>query len=261
MVTTTINSTGSTTTTSGGDTGGSSSTVSSTNATSADGASGTSSTDNGSGGSAATTESSSTSSTTTGGTVITGELPWTDAFEDYPPNAPADPNWTPMESGGDWRILSDGTTQFYAPQSEASNRNMTYAGDPEWTNVRIEVDVRLGSGGDSGTRIYLAVRASVAGSKLDYYHAYLRGDGRVRLGKYVGGSTDETFSDSVDTGVELDATTWHTFALTVVGDTLTAELDGDEIASAATTDLTAGFIALGVDGGTAEFDNVHVTEP
>lgn len=184
-----------------------------------------------------------------------------DDFEGYTVNAPADPNWTPLESSGQWTVFSDGSTQLYALLSDDSDRNLTYAGDSEWTNVRLQADVRLGDAGDSNTRLYLTVRASVAGSKLDYYHAYLRGDGRVRIGKYVGGSTDETFTENVDTGVELDTTTWHTFALTVVGDTLTAELDGTEIDSATTTDLTAGFIALGVQDGTAEFDNVRVTEP
>jgi hypothetical protein len=207
-----------------------------------------------------TSTSSTPSSSSTGGIPISG-LPWLDNFESYPAGGQANPNWTALESDGNWSIVSDGSTKLYAPSSEASNRNMTYAGDPSWTDVRLQVDVRLGGINDNGTRIYLAVRAAPAGNKLDYYHAYLRADGRVRLGKYVGGSTDETFSEARDTGVSLDETTWHTFALTVTGDTLSAELDGVEVDSASTTGLSTGTIALGVDGGTAEFDNVSVTEP
>ncbi len=248
---------------------GGAATTSSTSSADTTGASGTGGTgdtatsDGGSGGAATTssTEAATSTASATSGVPITGDLPWTDDFEMYGVDGPADPNWTPLETSGGWTVISDGSTQLYAPASEAKNRNMTYAGDSAWTNVRLEVDVRLAAGGDSGTRIYLAARAATAGSKLDYYHAYLRGDGRVRLGKYVGGSTDETFSESVETGVELDETTWHSFALTVAGDTLTAELDGSEVDSATTTGLTSGFIALGVDGGTAEFDNVRVTEP
>lgn len=205
------------------------------------------------------TSSSTTGSNSNGG--MSGGLPWLDDFESYAVGGQAGPTWTALESDGDWSIVSEGATQFYAPSNDADNRNMTYAVDPTWTDVRLQVDVRLGDINDSGTRIYIAVRAAPAGSKLDYYHAYLRADGRVRLGKYVGGSTDETFSEARDTGISLDETTWHTFALTVQGDTLSVELDGVEVDSASTTGLSSGTIALGVDGGTAEFDNVSVTEP
>jgi hypothetical protein len=185
-----------------------------------------------------------------------------DDFEGYAADGPAGPAWTALESSGAWTVVADGN-QFYGPQGEGSNRNMTYAGDPAWTDVRFQVDLRLREGGDS-TRIYLAVRAGLpeGATKLDYYHAYINGAGRVQLGSYLDGSTTEdTSAHQVDTGVALDGTTWHTFAVTVAGDTVTAELDGVEQVSGQLSGRTAGFIALGVQSGLAEFDNVSVSEP
>jgi hypothetical protein len=186
---------------------------------------------------------------------------WGDTFEDYAADGPASGTWTFLESVGMWTVFSDDGNQYYGPQVEASNRNLTYAGD-SWSDVRLQVDLRLREGGDS-TRIYLAVRAALVGTKLDYYHAYIRGDGRVQLGYYIGGSTTEdTGAHQVDTGTALDGDTWHTFAVSAVGDVVTAELDGSEIVSGTLSGgLSAGFIALGVDSGLADFDNVSVQVP
>jgi len=140
---------------------------------------------------------------------------------------------------------------------------MTHAGNAEWTNVRLEANVRLGAGSGTSTRIYLAVRAapSASNSKLDYYHAYLTGDGKVRIGQYIDGSTTD-LADPVTTSVTLDEATWHQFAVTVDGSTISAELDGTVYSTfEGASGRDSGFIALGVDGGVAEFDNVSVSVP
>jgi hypothetical protein len=216
------------------------------------GGSGGSSSTEGSGGSGTTTNDSGSS--TTG--IITGDLPWSDDFEADSDGSPAG-FWNPMESNGGW-VVQAGDSLFYAPTNvDAANRNLTWAGDPSWTNMRLQVDVRLSSGGDD-TRIYIGVRAAEAGSKLDYYFGYLEGDGDVRIGRYIGGSTGEE-SSSLASGV--DPTVWNTLALSVDGDALSLSVNDSEVVTHTLTGLDAGVVALGVQGGLAEFDNVMVAAP
>jgi hypothetical protein len=191
--------------------------------------------------------------------MTTGELPFEDDFEAYTENGAAT-LWNPLESAGGWTVVSGNGGLVYASLAEASNRNLTWAGDATWTNMRFQVDVRMSSGGDS-TRIYFAVRAAErAGdsNKLDYYFGYLRGNGQVRLGKYLDGSTSDE-NGTVDTGV--DPTEWTSVAITVDGDTNSMEVNCSVESTHTLTGRDAGFVALGVDSGLAEFDNVMVTAP
>jgi hypothetical protein len=190
--------------------------------------------------------------------MTTGDLPFEDDFESYAEDGPAT-LWNPLESGGSWTVISGNGGLVYATLAEAANRNMTWAGDATWTNMRFQVDVRMSEGGDS-TRIYFAVRAGERtgdSNKLDYYFGYLRGDGDMRLGKYVDGSTSDE-NDALASGV--DVTAWNTVAITIDGDAITMQVGGTE-STHTLTGRDAGFVALGVDSGLAEFDNVLVTAP
>lgn len=259
----------SSTTVGAGTGGGSSDTTSASNTTSTsstDGTGGggttTSSTDGsggGDGGTGGDGSSTTVGASTTGAGMTTGDLPFEDDFESYTEGGAAS-LWNPMESSGGWQVVpGNGGGLGYAPLQEASNRNLSWAGDETWTNMRFEVDVRMSSGGDS-TRIYFAVRAVLpsGGSKLDYYFGYLRGDGRVRLGKYIGGSTSD---ENTATDTSIDAASWNTVAITVVGDAISMEVNGTEYSTHTLTGSDAGFVAIGVDSGLAEFDNVSVTAP
>lgn len=262
-----ITSTSSASTTTTG-TGGaaSDSTTAATTGTSDDGSGGgsttTATTGTGGDGSGGTGGDSSTTvgASTTGAGMTTGELPFEDDFESYDENGPAT-LWNPMESDGGWVVIAGHGGRIYTPTNDAAdNRNLTWAGDETWTNMRLQVEVRMSSGGDD-TRIYFAVRAAERGgdsNKLDYYFGYLKGDGVVRLGTYINGSTDNENATS-PSGV--DPTEWNIVAITVDGDAISMEVNGDVRSTHTLTGRDSGFVALGVDKGLAEFDNLTVTAP
>lgn len=183
-------------------------------------------------------------------------LVFQDDFEDDTEGGGA-AQWTPTESASNWTVLADGGNQYYAPTEDSGDRNLTYAGS-DWTDMTLQVDVRTSDQTDSGTRFYVGVRATLDNAKLNYYFVRFEVDENGKFGYYVGDSTTEVADADPP---ELQEDVWHTVRLTVEGSTLTAEINDELIGTATASGISAGGIALGVDGGTAEFDNVYVWVP
>jgi hypothetical protein len=75
--------------------------------------------------------------------------------------------------------------------------------------------------------------------------------------------TRDSSDDLFEAPVSISIGTWHTLALTVVGNTLSLEYDGTSLGSAvdSSAPLPAAGIAFGASQVTVEVDDVVVTAP
>jgi hypothetical protein len=91
------------------------------------------------------------------------------------------------------------------------------------------------------------------------YFVALRGDGSVIIRKRVRG-TNASWASGVDAGIVPGD--WHTVRLEVLGNTVNAFLDGDQVYSVVDSDpLAEGIAALGSYGATIEVDRIFMAKP
>jgi hypothetical protein len=159
--------------------------------------------------------------------------------------------WTPFRSNT-FALASDGSN-VYATTSIALS--YASAGNPAWTNVRIEARVKLippqYGGGESA---YAAIYGRYV-DPYNYYAVLWRGDGAIELRVLLGTwNSITTYFGSVYTVGE-----WHTLRMDIVGMDMTGYVDDVLVGASSGNTLTSGQVAVGSNGLTGEFDDVRVT--
>ncbi len=160
---------------------------------------------------------------------------------------------------GTWSIVGDGGNNVYEQSSTLDQFMASAAGNGSWADVVIEADVKVLSFGDSSTSTLAGVYARFLGISNHYYLA-LRGDQKIAIRKKVNDSNSTVGTPTA--AAVIDTGNWYHLKFSVIGSTLSAELDGAPILSFEDTDITgSGPVAVGTDFTTAQFDNVVVYAP
>jgi hypothetical protein len=157
---------------------------------------------------------------------------------------------------GTWVVASDGTNVLQGAAT-GSDFTVDVGGNVAWTDYSFQVDVKMISGSSWEVGVY--GRFAVGTDKANFYEAYMDDSGSVQLRVKQNGSTTTLGTKSkATTAPTLD--TVYTFKLDMHGSAITISVNGVVRVMVTDTTLTAGGVGVIVEGGTAEFDNVVVTE-
>ena len=206
---------------------------------------------------AGTTGGSVTGSAGTGGTPP-GMVLYTDNFESDTVGTMAS-GWIQGDTDtglGTWAVAGDGSNVLQGAAS-GSDFTVDVGGNVAWTDYSFQVDVKMISGSSWEVGVY--GRFAVGTDKANFYEAYMDDSGSVQLRVKQNGSTTTLGTKSKATSAPTLDTT-YTFKLDMHGSSITISVNGMVRVMVTDTTLTAGGIGVIVEGGTAEFDNVVVTE-
>ena len=161
---------------------------------------------------------------------------------------------------GTWSVVSDNGNRVLQGAATGSDFIMDIGGDVSWTDYTFQVDAKMISG--SSFELGVFGRFDIGSSnKGNYYEAYMDDSGAVQLRVRLNGSTTTLGSKSKSTTGNAQLNTVYTFKLDMHGATITVSVNGVvRISMVTDTTLSTGGIGVIVNGGTAEFDNVYVTE-
>lgn len=201
----------------------------------------------------------------TGGAVIGPDASLTDNFENGAGMwlAPQSSDSTPC---GTWVVVPEPgnpTNHIYQQSLSTCSGNPSWAagGNLRWTDMRIQAKVMFPAGATTVTLITLGVRY---GDGKNMYFLEYSNDGKLKIRAKINGSSTDAASDVSKNRVAVQAGQWVTIGLAISGGTASAYL-GDRTTTASisgpASGLTAGGVAIGVQGGTASFDDILVTPP
>jgi hypothetical protein len=160
---------------------------------------------------------------------------------------------------GTWSVVSDNGNLALQGAATGGDFIMDIGGDQSWTDYTFQVDIKMISG--SSFEFGVFGRFVLGSDKGNYYEAYMDDSGGVQLRVKLNGSTTTLGSKSKSTTGDAQLNTVYTFKLDLHGSTITVSVNGVARVSMVTdTTLSAGGIGLIVNSGTAEFDNVYVTQ-
>ncbi len=157
---------------------------------------------------------------------------------------------------GTWAVASDGSNVLQGAAT-GSDFTVDIGGNVAWTDYTFQVDVKMISGSSWEVGVY--GRFAVGTDKANFYEAYMDDSGAVQLRVKQNGSTTTLGTKSKATTAPV-LNTVYTFKLDMHGSAITISVNGVVRVMVTDTTLTAGGIGVIVEGGTAEFDNVVVTE-
>jgi hypothetical protein len=192
--------------------------------------------------------------TASGGGTGTGTVLFSDDFEGGAPS-----QWFLSDSTGMIGVASikaDGSN-VYDLDVSMSKVFLAAAGNVAWTDVVVQARVKIISFNGSSSSYYAGICARVQDA-MNYYCGILRSDGKLSVRGEIGGS-GSTLGSAVSAGITTG--TWYTVKLQASGSTLTFYVNGTLMDTVTDTSLATGGIALAVDNGDAEFDDVRVTVP
>ena len=142
----------------------------------------------------------------------------------------------------------------------AGNQVLAAAGQLTWTDVVVEARVKVLSFSGTSSSDAAAICARLSNTTHFYYFA-LQADGKAKL--KIQNDGNSSLGSSIDIGFQPN--TWYTMKLQVVGNTLTAFVNGTKVgtftATAADQMLTNGGIGVMVQRTNAVFDDVVVRAP
>lgn len=160
---------------------------------------------------------------------------------------------------GTWSVVSDNGNRVLQGAATGSDFIMDIGGDVSWTDYTFQVDAKMISG--SSFELGVFGRFAVGTSKGNYYEAYMDDSGAVQLRVRLNGSTTTLGSKSKSTTGNAQLNTLYTFKLDMHGAVISVSVNGVvRISMVTDSTLSTGGIGVIVNGGTAEFDNVYVTE-
>jgi len=160
---------------------------------------------------------------------------------------------------GTWSVVSDNGNQALQGAASGSDFIMDIGGDASWTDYTFQVDIKMVSG--SSFELGVFGRFVLGADKGNYYEAYMDDSGAVQLRVRLNGSTTTLGSKSKSTTGNAQLNTVYTFKLDMHGGIISVSVNGvARVSMVMDTTLSAGGIGLIVNNGTAEFDNVYVTE-
>jgi hypothetical protein len=214
----------------------------------------------GRGGSTATTGSGGTTGGAGGGagTTASGTLLLSDTFE--PGTNDGKHSWiSPDTTIGSWSLFPDGTNTVFREGTVVSSEVKSISGNSAWTDQAIEVKTRV-TGGDLSS-----VRVMVYGRYQDdknYFFLELS-QSQLKVRKKIAGSSVDIGRYKFPSGTMLALNTWYTIKLVIAGSVITGYFNGMPTTPTAdmSTVIAAGGIGVGVNDGSADFDDVKVTTP
>ena len=160
---------------------------------------------------------------------------------------------------GTWSVVSDNGNLALQGAATGGDFIMDIGGDQSWTDYTFQVDIKMISG--SSFEFGVFGRFVLGSDKGNYYEAYMDDSGGVQLRVKLNGSTTTLGTKSKSTTGDAQLNTVYTFKLDLHGSTISVSVNGVARVSMVTdTTLSAGGIGLIVNSGTAEFDNVYVTQ-
>lgn len=160
---------------------------------------------------------------------------------------------------GTWSVVSDNGNQALQGAASGSDFIMDIGGDASWTDYTFQVDIKMVSG--SSFELGVFGRFALGADKGNYYEAYMDDSGAVQLRVRLNGSTTTLGSKSKSSTGNAQLNTVYTFKLDMHGGIISVSVNGvARVSMVMDTTLSAGGIGLIVNNGTAEFDNVYVTE-
>ncbi len=160
---------------------------------------------------------------------------------------------------GTWSVVSDNGNLALQGAASGSDFIMDIGGDQSWTDYTFQVDIKMISG--SSFEFGVFGRFALGSDKGNYYEAYMDDSGAVQLRVKLNGSTTTLGSKSKSTTGDAQLNTVYTFKLDMHGGLISVSVNGvARVSMVMDTTLSTGGIGLIVNGGTAEFDNVYVTQ-
>ena len=166
-------------------------------------------------------------------------------------------NWT--SSGGTWSVISPAGNPVYQQQSSTVD-TLSSAGQAGWTNYTVEAKVNPLAIRTTNSSAFVRLMGRFQDVN-NYYYVLLGQSGGVnnvlQIKKIVGGTVTQLTS----TPFTVTPGTWYTVKLSMIGNTLTAYVNGALIATATDTSFSSGKIALGTVNADAQFDDVTVSTP
>jgi hypothetical protein len=160
---------------------------------------------------------------------------------------------------GTFSVVSDNGNLAVQGAATGSDFIMDIGGDASWTDYTFQVDIKMMSG--SSFEFGVFGRFALGSDKGNYYEAYMDDSGAVQLRVRLNGSTTTLGTKSKSTTGNAQLNTVYTFKLDMHGGVITVSVNGvARVSMAMDTTLSTGGIGLIVNNGTAEFDNVYVTE-
>ena len=210
-------------------------------------AGGSAGTSNASGGSAGTS-SAGTSSAGTGGTMMSGEVLFSDDFE----TSDAE-DWFPSADPSAWAVVMDDTNVYEQGPPQVNMDRFSSAGDAEWTDVSVEARVKVTAFNGSSSSYFAGVYARIQ-SASNYYSFALRSDGKVSIRK--GGSN---LGSAEDAGIVEGE--YFDVKFVARGSTLTGFVNGTQVTEVTDASIPSGAIGVGTRNTSAMFDDVLVTIP
>jgi hypothetical protein len=183
---------------------------------------------------------------TTGGASL-----FTENFE-----TPLGTRWD-FSVGGTHMVVADGTQALNLNES-AGEQVLAAAGQAMWTNISIEARVKVLAFNGSSSSDVAAICARLTDTKHFYYFA-IQSDGKGKIKIQADGNS--SLGSSIEIGYAPN--TWFTMKLQIIGNTLTAFINGSPVGepfTATETDqiLPMGGIGLMVQRANAVFDDVVV---
>jgi hypothetical protein len=151
-----------------------------------------------------------------------------------------------------WSIFTDGSFVYRATNTSGYAR--ATAGSTSWTDQAVEARLKAISWNGSN-------RFALVGARFvdinNYYYVALRTNNTIELKRLVANAPTTLASKSLTFGTG----TWYKVKLEAVGSTLRVYVDDVLQLTATDTTFASGKMVLGVWNGTAEFDDVLVTDP
>lgn len=157
---------------------------------------------------------------------------------------------SPLGRASNWSVVAG------AAQYNGGGHTQVYAGDANWTDYDLQVDVKLATTSDYPGGIRGRVNAVTGAS----YALWLYPNEKLlRLYRTVGWNIDSGFTLLGQAPFSFDTSGFHTLKLSFKGTLIQVFADGASLIAATDTTLTNGMVALDVSNQVINFDNVFVS--
>ena len=157
---------------------------------------------------------------------------------------------SPLGLAQDWSIVNG------AIQNNGGGHTQIYAGDANWSNYDMKVDVKLASLSDYPGGIRGRVNPSTGASYALWLYP---NEGIIRLYRTVAWNINSGYTQLGQASFAFDSTRFHTYEMSFQGSTIQAFVDGTPLMTVTDTTLTAGMVALDVSNRVINFQNIVVT--
>lgn len=138
---------------------------------------------------------------------------------------------------------------------------LAWIGDNRWMNYKASTDVSFEDKGTYGSANYasIGVRQQADSGPAAYLKFWQDGGWSLHIGSQtISGNVATGQGGTKISGFDTANTAWHNIAVQAAGDTITASIDGHEVASGKVTTQLSGRVTLGSGYYHTDFDNLKV---